>query len=88
MANYLIVGGTSGIGEAIVENLTEQGNNIITLSRNPNSNESNHLVQHLIWDATNSEVPALELTHLDGLVYCPGTINLKPFHRYSDEEIL
>lgn len=88
MANYLIVGGTSGIGEAIVKTLTEQGNNVIILSRNPKSNESNPLVQHLIWDASNTEVPNVELTHLDGLVYCPGTINLKPFHRYSDEEIL
>lgn len=88
MANYLVVGGTSGIGEAIVKNLTQQGNNIITLSRHANPNESNQFVQHLIWDASNPQVPALELSQLDGLVYCPGTINLKPFHRYTDEEIL
>ena len=88
MANYLIVGGTSGIGESIVKSLTRQENQIITLSRTPQVSESPTLVQHLIWDASNPEVPTLELSHLDGLVYCPGTINLKPFHRYSDEEIL
>lgn len=87
MANYLIVGGTSGIGESIVQNLTQQGNNIITLSRNPNTSESTPLVQHILWDATNPQIPALEFSQLDGLVYCPGTINLKPFHRYTDEEI-
>jgi 3-oxoacyl-[acyl-carrier protein] reductase len=88
MANYLIVGGTSGIGESIVKSLTSHENQIITFSRTPKVSESSTLVQHLIWDAANPEVPALELSHLDGLVYCPGTINLKPFHRYTDEEIL
>lgn len=86
MGNYLIVGGTSGIGKSICDNLIQLGNNVITFSRN--ATEISNNTQHFIWDAANPEVPAIDLPHLDGLVYCPGTINLKPFHRYTDEEIL
>jgi NAD(P)-dependent dehydrogenase (short-subunit alcohol dehydrogenase family) len=25
---------------------------------------------------------------IDGLVYCPGSINLKPFHRFSDDDFM
>lgn len=88
MANFLIVGGTSGIGGTIVENLIQQGNNVITFSRNSTQTSPNDSHQHFIWDATNPEIPSIDFTHLDGLVYCPGTINLKPFHRFTDEEIL
>jgi NAD(P)-dependent dehydrogenase (short-subunit alcohol dehydrogenase family) len=88
MANFLIVGGTSGIGSTIVENLIQQGNNVITFSRNSTQTSPNDNHQHFIWDATNPETPSINFTHLDGLVYCPGTINLKPFHRFTDEEIL
>jgi NAD(P)-dependent dehydrogenase (short-subunit alcohol dehydrogenase family) len=88
MANFLIVGGTSGIGSSIVENLVQQGNNVITFSRNSTQTSPNDNHQHFIWDATNPEIPSIDFTHLDGLVYCPGTINLKPFHRFTDEEIL
>ncbi len=88
MANFLIVGGTSGIGSSIVENLMQQGHNVITFSRNSTQTSPNDNHQHFIWDATNPETPSIDFAHLDGLVYCPGTINLKPFHRFTDEEIL
>jgi NAD(P)-dependent dehydrogenase (short-subunit alcohol dehydrogenase family) len=88
MANFLIVGGTSGIGKTITEGLIQEGNNVITFSRNSTQTSPNDNHQHFIWDATNPEIPSIDFTHLDGLVYCPGTINLKPFHRFTDEEIL
>jgi NAD(P)-dependent dehydrogenase (short-subunit alcohol dehydrogenase family) len=87
MGNFLIVGGTSGIGKSITDNLIETGNNVITFSRNT-SEIVHSAIQHIIWDASNPEVPTIDFDHLDGIVYCPGTINLKPFHRYTDEEIL
>ena len=88
MGNYLVIGGTSGIGKTITESLIQEGNSVITFSRNSpqTSPIDNH--QHVIWDATNPETPSIDFAHLDGLVYCPGTINLKPFHRFTDEEIL
>ena len=79
--NYLIVGASSGIGFAIANNLILAGANVFTASRTkPNLSSS-----FIEWDAENpnnqafSELPA----SLNGIVYCPGTINLKPFHRLS-----
>jgi NAD(P)-dependent dehydrogenase (short-subunit alcohol dehydrogenase family) len=42
----------------------------------------------LRWDVREPEFPMAGLPDsLDGLAYCPGTINLKPFHRFTDAEI-
>ena len=37
-------------------------------------------------DAVKGELPEME--EVDGLVYCPGTINLKPFSRLTEEDFL
>ena len=40
----------------------------------------------------NARTDALNLDDLPdeihGLVYCPGSINLKPFHRFTDEDFM
>jgi NAD(P)-dependent dehydrogenase (short-subunit alcohol dehydrogenase family) len=77
--NYLIVGGSKGIGRALVH-LLEPNNQVFTTSRAVGSS--------IQWDA-RSEFPLHNLPErLDGLVYAPGTIQLKPFHRFSDPEFL
>jgi NAD(P)-dependent dehydrogenase (short-subunit alcohol dehydrogenase family) len=37
---------------------------------------------------TGDDQLSLDIDRLDGLVYCPGTINLKPFHRLKAEDFL
>ncbi len=82
--NYLIVGASSGIGLALAQSLIEAGANLFTASRTQPDLQSTHIA----WDAANpdnqvfSSLPAT----LDGLVYCPGTINLKPFNRFTSED--
>ncbi|SEP97982.1 SDR family NAD(P)-dependent oxidoreductase [Flavobacterium urocaniciphilum] len=79
MKNYLIVGGSKGVGEQIVQELSEKGNFCHVISRtNPTYSFNGNWYQ---LDALNDELPQLE--SLDGLVYCLGSINLKPFHRLS-----
>ena len=76
--NILIIGGSSGIGLALAEILSPK-NNIYVASR---SNEKvQHLnIRHINFDATQEELDTSELPdHLDGFVYCPGSINLRPF---------
>ena len=76
--NILIIGGSSGIGRALVDLLAPE-HNIYVASR---SNESltNTRVTHISYDVKND---ALDLSNLpeqlDGFVYCPGSINLRPF---------
>lgn len=76
--NILIIGGSSGIGRALVD-LLAPAHNIYVASR---SNESLAKVEvtHISYDVMND---ALDLSNLpeqlDGFVYCPGSINLRPF---------
>jgi NAD(P)-dependent dehydrogenase (short-subunit alcohol dehydrogenase family) len=40
-----------------------------------------------MWDATAGDFPKDQLPDaLEGLVYCPGSIRLQPFHRLRDED--
>jgi NAD(P)-dependent dehydrogenase (short-subunit alcohol dehydrogenase family) len=75
--NCLIVGGSRGIGRAIAD-LLRADHDVITTSRSGPAT--------ITWDA-HDPFPISSLPEkLDGLVYAPGTINLKPFHRLTDEE--
>ncbi|WP_080240092.1 SDR family NAD(P)-dependent oxidoreductase [Spirosoma rigui] len=81
--NILIVGASSGIGHALAESLQAQGATLFTAGRTqPEGIQSTHMT----WDITKT--PAADaLTQLPdtlhGVVYCPGTINLKPFQRLT-----
>jgi NAD(P)-dependent dehydrogenase (short-subunit alcohol dehydrogenase family) len=77
-STYLFAGGSSGIGYETVKMLLDQGNKIIVFSR-----ERKNLpieVEHHVFDFkdTSSVWPDLKV-ELDGLVYFPGSILLKPF---------
>ena len=82
MKTYLIIGGSSGIGKSILDTLIEQ-NNIINFSRSKPSTEHPNLTHYTI-DILKDELP--KLPALDGLVYCPGSINLKPISHLSEED--
>lgn len=82
MSVYLVVGGTGGIGSAVVTQLIDQGHQVIATYRNT-SPTVHPQVQWLQWDVT-TDFPVDVLPEvLDGVVYCPGSILLKPFHRIS-----
>ncbi len=79
MKTIIIVGGSKGIGEAIIEKLIPNYL-IINLSRSKPHIEHQNLT-HYNCDILSDELPAIDLA--DGLIYCPGSINLKPFKRLS-----
>ncbi|WP_214983649.1 SDR family NAD(P)-dependent oxidoreductase [Tenacibaculum dicentrarchi] len=76
MKIIVIVGGSSGIGKAIVNKLKDT-HKIINISRTAPEEHEN--VTHYSCDVLNDELPVLE--DINGLVYCPGSINLKSFTR-------
>jgi NAD(P)-dependent dehydrogenase (short-subunit alcohol dehydrogenase family) len=82
MKTILIVGGSKGIGKAIVTKLLEYCK-VINISRStPDISHEN--LTHYDCDVTKDELPEIE--QADGLVYCPGSINLKPISRLSIDD--
>ncbi len=85
MKNYLIIGGGSGIGLATAKKLQAEGHQVWA-SYNTSEGQIAGVkyfklnVLEDFWDF--SSVPDT----LDGLVYCPGKINLKPMSRVKKEE--
>lgn len=75
----LIIGGTKGIGKAILEELSSHECYVISRSESTLSN-------HFVVDALTGDLP--EIDGLTGLVYCPGSINLKPFHRLTQDDFI
>lgn len=82
----LLIGGNSGIGWSTSRQLIAQGDTVIAATRSSDRLvELGVQVQH--FDAlqpTPLDLPTI----IDGLVYFPGSINLKPFHRLSAEDFL
>lgn len=83
----LIVGANSGIGSALLALLTDRGHQVTHLSRHPEKAPDIAGVRGVRWDATSDPFPTDALPdRLDGVVYCPGSIRLKPFARLREQE--
>jgi NAD(P)-dependent dehydrogenase (short-subunit alcohol dehydrogenase family) len=82
MKSVLIVGGSNGIGKSLVKILLET-TKVFSISRSssgiehPNFNE-------FACDVLTDELPSIDA--IDALVYCPGSINLKPISRLSQQD--
>jgi NAD(P)-dependent dehydrogenase (short-subunit alcohol dehydrogenase family) len=87
--NYLIVGGTSGIGLELTTELLNQGHTVYVVARtNRNLPSSDNLI-FIEGDASTKEFALAGLPDvLHGVAYCPGSINLKPFNRFTDDDFL
>ena len=77
MRKIVVVGGSKGIGHAIVQSLIEE-NIVVNISRTaplqPHAN-----LTHYNCDILADDLPEIEA--IDTLIYCPGSINLKPIAR-------
>lgn len=82
MNKILVIGGSRGIGNAIVNALVSE-HKIINLSRTAPLQPHNNLTHHTC-DILTDDLP--ELDQIDTLIYCPGSINLKPISRLKVEE--
>lgn len=86
--NYLIVGHSSGIGRAISEKTAENHHIYGTYYKNEIEIDHPNVQSHYL-DVLDDELDMGFLPdQLDGLVYCPGSINLRPFSRIKEEAFL
>lgn len=82
--NILLIGGSSGIGLATAKLLTES-HEVYIASRSSDS-LTRLDIHHLPFDVTTDDLSTLDLpAELSGLVYCPGSINLRPFKGLKPE---
>jgi NAD(P)-dependent dehydrogenase (short-subunit alcohol dehydrogenase family) len=77
MKTIVVIGGSKGIGKAIAQ-LELVNNKVINISRSqPEFTHPN--LSHNACDILTDNLP--DLIEVDTLIYCPGSINLKPFER-------
>ena len=82
-APYLVIGASSGIGASVLAQLVQEGSAVIAMNRNEVSMKGASFLQCDVLD-WSSDLPVIE-GPLAGLVYLPGTINLKPFENLTKE---
>lgn len=86
MKNFVIIGASSGIGKELAT-LLAVDNQVFVYGR---TEITGHNISYSHWDAIANEtlqIPS-EIEQIDGLIYCPGSINLKPFHRLAEQDFL
>ncbi len=84
----VVIGASSGIGFGLASRLSAD-DKIYAYARTPGKLEELSNVVYRALDVTENKLDLGELPEvIDGLVYCPGTINLKPFRRLTDQDFL
>lgn len=85
---YLIVGHSSGIGRALTLQALHEGHSVIGLSRRASGIDLPGLTERQA-DVLDVDLASLELPDaLDGVAYCPGSLNLKSFRALKAEDFL
>lgn len=89
MKTTLIIGASGGIGGAMTASLSDAGQRVIGTYNNTLPETEHPLVEYHQLNVLDPD-PSLDFVpeQIDGLVYAPGSINLKPFHRISPEEFM
>ncbi|MBP4138820.1 SDR family NAD(P)-dependent oxidoreductase [Flavobacterium geliluteum] len=82
MRNIVVIGGSKGIGSAVLLQQLET-NKVYNISRSaPDLTHPN--LTHYGLDILQDDLPDIE--NIDALIYCPGSINLKPIARLSVDD--
>ena len=89
LKNFVIIGASSGIGKQLSNQLSQTEVTVFgTFYKTENSNSGSSVSLHYL--NVMDENPDLSFLPdvIDGLAYCPGSINLKPFARIKTDEFL
>ncbi|WP_267406611.1 MULTISPECIES: SDR family oxidoreductase [unclassified Chryseobacterium] len=86
MKNIVIIGCGQGVGFATAKILSEN-HHVIGISKTENSKVKNLIIEFHPMDILSGNLDEINFPDvIDGLVYAPGSINLKPFNRFSVDD--
>lgn len=89
MKNYLVIGASKGIGQALTNLLVDQGHHVLALSRSKGTWKNPDHITHIPFDVLTDNFNELDINiEINGLAYCPGSINLKPLKTIKKEMLL
>lgn len=85
--NFVIAGGSKGIGLELVNRLRQAADQVVVYSRTTGTLDVSDNVIHHAVDFTDAavELPGLPET-IHGIAYCPGSINLRSFRSLKEED--
>lgn len=87
MKTILVIGSATGIGKATVQHLASENFKVIATYNQTQPEFQHPNVTYHRLDVLASEIDFSFIPdRLDGLVYAPGTINLKPFKRIKPQD--
>lgn len=85
--NFVVIGGSKGIGLQIVLQLIKQHAHVTVVARQTDELPEDDLIHFIQKDILHDDLAADSLPDvIDGLCYCPGSIQLKPFKSLSEAQ--
>ena len=85
--NYVIAGGSKGIGLKLVNQLRETADQGVVYSRTIGDLDASGNVAHYPVDFTDASIELPELPEtIQGAAYCPGSINLRSFRSLKEDD--
>ena len=88
MSAYIVIG-TGGIGSAVAQELSSLGHTVHIISRQQSAGINQNQTWHTIGDIADESTVLPDINEpISGLVYCPGTINLRPFKAMKQAEFM
>lgn len=89
MKQYVVIGGSSGIGAAITQQLGAASHQVFASYYTHPASAAEATVEYFHLNVLDENISLDFLPEqIDGLVYCPGSILLKPFLRVSPSDFI
>ncbi len=89
MSSYLIIGASSGIGMALANQLHESGHEVYGTYHTHEMPKETGKINYFPMNVLDETLSFDFLPEsIDGVIYCPGSINLRPFERIKPADFL